>query len=202
MTLHQRSLLPSLSFCLLAFFTFSARCMNVVPTGPCAAVCNSKSATVDSDIVCYDSKFGQNNNRTDFRACLECELNSPAVDSTRVSDVTWGLCECSCSPGQNIMLIHLSDNLRYAVSTCMFGFPSPVVAQSTPCDVSCAPLQYALGSQLTGNSTIAAPGMGFCTTSRFDDNTINVCSQCYGRLNDQVAVANCEPFRSKTFVWD
>jgi hypothetical protein len=73
----------------------------------------------------------------------------------------------------------------------MFGIPEERVSISSPCQVTCAPLNASIGYRLTNNSENADPSQDFCTASRFDDPTINNCAFCYSLIDEQLFTANC-----------
>ncbi len=82
------------------------------------------------------------------------------------------------------------DNLRYTVSTCVFGFPVEKVSLSTPCQVSCAPLQDAISHNLNTNVTL--DDLSYCNLPSFQDTVgINRCAECYGRMDGEAYLANC-----------
>jgi hypothetical protein len=82
-----------------------------------------------------------------------------------------------------------TDNLRYAFSTCVYGFPESVANLSTPCTVSCQPLDSALEYDLANPS-----GVNFdtwCGASSFADNLISQCEFCFNLTQTEVYMANC-----------
>lgn len=86
--------------------------------------------------------------------------------------------------------LFLTDNLRYAFTSCVYNYPEPVTNVSTPCLVSCTPLGAALDFQLTdpvGNSLAT-----FCGDSAFADNTVSTCEFCYSLTSQQAFLANCK----------
>ena len=85
----------------------------------------------------------------------------------------------------------VQDNLRYTLSSCMFGVPEERVSISSPCQVTCAPLNASIGYHLTNDSKRGDPSTRFCTASRFDDATINNCAFCYSLIPQQLFTANC-----------
>ena len=85
------------------------------------------------------------------------------------------------------------DKLRYTLSSCMFGVPEERVSISSPCQVSCQPLNNSISYQLTNDSSIASPGTDFCSAAQFDDTTINICAFCYSLIPQQLFLANCNP---------
>lgn len=100
----------------------------------------------------------------------------------------------SVSYAQNITVCAcaytLTDNLRYALSTCVFGFPQEKISTSTPCQVSCEPLRSAIGHNLNTNATLE--DLSYCSLSSFQDTVgINRCAACYGRMDGEAYMANC-----------
>lgn len=73
----------------------------------------------------------------------------------------------------------------------MFAIPEHHISISSPCQVSCAPLNDSIGYQVTNDSSVAQPGESFCNVGDFDDTTINRCAVCYGFIPQQLFLANC-----------
>ncbi|GFF29014.1 mediator of RNA polymerase II transcription subunit 8 [Aspergillus udagawae] len=151
--------------------------LKTTPGSPCANVCNKVSSnTTASEIVCLDEQFSQTTKGSDFQNCVECQLESTYGDSSSGQrDVEWGL-----------------YNLRYAFSSCVYGFPEQVANISSPCVVSCQPLSSALDYDLDDPS-----GINFdtwCGASSFADNLISQCEFCYNLTSNmtdsQVYLAN------------
>jgi hypothetical protein len=94
-------------------------------------------------------------------------------------------------PLMSRLLLHPPDNLRYALSACMFGFPVQMVSLSSPCQVTCTPLSNAIESGLGTNATTA--DLGFCNTANFSAAAIQQCVFCYGLMDGQKYLANCMP---------
>ncbi len=69
--------------------------------------------------------------------------------------------------------------LRYTLAGCMFAIPEPHISISSPCQVSCSPLNASIGYQVTNDTSTASPGNEFCTAAPFPDATINTCAFCY-----------------------
>lgn len=86
------------------------------------------------------------------------------------------------------------DNLRYAFSSCVFGFPEKVSNISTPCVVSCHPVEPALEFQLKDPNPSSLHT--FCGDDSFADNDISQCKFCYGLTSQQAYLSNCTiPFK-------
>ncbi|KAF3387103.1 hypothetical protein F1880_000817 [Penicillium rolfsii] len=143
---------------------------------PCASICNKVSTnTTASEIVCLDNHFDDSKGKT-FEDCVTCQLQSTYVDRlSGETDVNWGL-----------------YNLRYAFTTCVFGFPESAANISTPCTVGCGGIQNAVEVDLTTPS--ANNFNDWCTATGFADNVINDCEFCYNltyhQVNPQVYMAN------------
>ncbi|GFG00449.1 hypothetical protein IFM61392_01390 [Aspergillus lentulus] len=150
------------AFLLLGHLTPAVIGLRTTPGSPCANVCNKVSSnTTGSEIVCLDEQFSQTTKGSDFQNCVECQLESTYSDSSSgQADVDWGL-----------------YNLRYAFSSCVYGFPEQVANISSPCVVSCQSLSSALVYDLDDPS-----GVNFdtwCGASAFADNVISQCEFCY-----------------------
>jgi hypothetical protein len=91
-----------------------AEAVIVSPGSPCSSSCgNVLEATRTDDIVCNQGDYA-----TDgllFQECVSCEVLSDYVSDGQ-SDTQWAL-----------------YNLRYAMSSCLFGVPDPGDVLSTPC---------------------------------------------------------------------
>ncbi len=72
----------------------------------------------------------------------------------------------------------------------MFAIPEDHISISSPCQVSCSPLNASVGYHITNDSSAATPGNDFCTASQFDDATINKCATCYSFIPQQLFMAN------------
>ncbi|KAL4891006.1 hypothetical protein BDV59DRAFT_76368 [Aspergillus ambiguus] len=160
-------------FVLLSQLASIALGLRTSPGSPCTDTCTKRSTnTTGSDIVCLDRQYSETTVGSNFQQCVECQLRSPFVDTgTGQSDVHWGL-----------------YNLRYAFSTCVYGFPESVNNLSTPCTVSCQPLSSALEYDLENPS-----GVNFdtwCGASSFADNLITQCEFCFNLTTTEVYIAN------------
>ena len=89
-------------------------------------------------------------------------------------------------------LIRDAVALRYTLSSCMFGIPEERVSISSPCQVTCTPLNVSIGYQLSNDTSGINPNLGFCTAAQFDDSTINNCAFCYSFIPQQLFLANCK----------
>lgn len=82
-----------------------------------------------------------------------------------------------------------ADNLRFTLTSCLFGYPEQVVNMSSPCVVSCQPLDSALEYDIKAPSALSFNT--WCGTSSFADNVIDQCEFCYNLTTNQVYMANC-----------
>ena len=82
------------------------------------------------------------------------------------------------------------DNLRYAFSACVYGYPAGVDSVSSQCLVSCQGLDSAIEFDLLTPNDINL--RAWCSTSTFADNQIETCEFCYNLTETQVLMANCE----------
>lgn len=73
----------------------------------------------------------------------------------------------------------------------MFGIPNERVSISSPCQVTCQPLNDSVAFQINNDTDSAEPGLDFCDAGRFDSTTINNCAFCYSLIPQQLFVANC-----------
>lgn len=91
------------------------------------------------------------------------------------------------------ILTPLLDNLRYATSVCLWGWPTHKKNVSSPCDIdyACHPLQKALE---TGNLNPAnETEYQYCTAggSVFQSSSVQNCIQCLQASSDQNYMSNC-----------
>ncbi|KAJ5090639.1 hypothetical protein N7532_009323 [Penicillium argentinense] len=132
---------------------------------PCADVCGSSNTTA-SEIACLDSQYNQTKGGA-FEKCVSCQLESTYTDRTSgETDVNWGL-----------------YNLRYAVSSCIFGYPAQTSNLSSPCPVSCDGVRAAVETDLKNPS--ADNFNSWCGVSTFADNVVNSCEFCYNLTASQ-----------------
>lgn len=87
------------------------------------------------------------------------------------------------------MLTILQDNLRYAFSTCVYGYPGSQGNTSTPCLVSCQPMFSAIEYDLQSPNSVTFDT--FCGVPSFADNLIDMCEFCYSLTSTQRFLANC-----------
>ncbi|RMZ75743.1 hypothetical protein DV737_g5154, partial [Chaetothyriales sp. CBS 132003] len=162
-----------LLYLVAAFALLQLSCaFQYVPESGCQSVCSEGS--LDADAVCLDTEFNSTARGRRLRSCVGCLLNSTAVDTTRnVTDVEFGLLA-----------------LRFTLSSCMFGIPDERVSLSSPCQVTCTPLNESIGHGLTKSPAYTDARLDYCTVGQFDDTTINNCAFCYSLIPQQLFVAN------------
>lgn len=157
-------------FTLLPLVAYGLR---ITPRSPCAEFCEKPSTnTTGDDIVCRDGKFFDTEEGTRFRKCVSCELESTHHRlKPSESDVEWGF-----------------YNLRYALSSCMFGFPANNTPHSSPCDVSCDLIKDALAIKLKNPE--ARSVYDFCGVDDFSNKAVTQCAVCYSMKEDEKIVGN------------
>ncbi|KAJ5096028.1 hypothetical protein NUU61_005384 [Penicillium alfredii] len=170
--IRSRLLALVLTGILLSRFFPAVDALRTAEGSPCADVCHkSSSNTTSSEIACLDASYNATKGRT-FEKCVDCQLRSTYDNpSTGESDVNWGL-----------------YNLRYAFSTCVYGFPHSVSNVSSPCPVACDGIRPAIEFDLTNPSSFNFDA--WCSTSSFADNIVNTCEFCYNLTTTQVYLAN------------
>ncbi|KAH7318583.1 hypothetical protein B0I35DRAFT_246648 [Stachybotrys elegans] len=143
----------------------------VTPSSPCSSSCgNTNDATSTDEIVCSRSDY-QLGNGAVFQSCVECELSS-TYQNNGTSDTQ--------------MMLY---NMRYATSSCLFGFPENEAAVSTPCvtDRSCGAFQVALRF---GNLSTDFENYDYCAAWPTTDTVdLDACQDCL-RVSDQGYLAN------------
>ncbi|KAJ5731316.1 uncharacterized protein N7483_005824 [Penicillium malachiteum] len=172
---QSKMLATTLVAVLLSSFIPSVSALRVASGSSCTDVCSkwgSATNTTASEISCLDTSYNSTTKGEDFKDCISCELNSTYVDSaTGETDVNWGL-----------------FNLRYALSTCVFGYPSSISNTSSPCPVACGTIQDAIQYDIT-DPTVNNIGL-WCDTASFADNVISVCEFCYSLTWNQLFLTN------------
>ncbi|OJJ89260.1 uncharacterized protein ASPGLDRAFT_116203 [Aspergillus glaucus CBS 516.65] len=140
---------------------------------PCASVCNRDSTnTTSSEIVCLDRQYNSTLKGTHFQECVDCQLRSDFFDTiSGESDVTWGL-----------------HNLRYAFTSCLYGYPHQVANISSPCVVTCSSLQPALDQNIQNPSAYGF--FEWCGSSAFTDVVATQCHECYNLTANQIYLGN------------
>ncbi|EXJ81457.1 hypothetical protein A1O3_07749 [Capronia epimyces CBS 606.96] len=158
--------------CLLTVLLRLTSALQSVPGSPCETVC-STAGSLEQNVVCLDADYQSLDQGRAFQKCVACQLNSTEVDTRHnETDVEWALLA-----------------LRYTLAGCMFAIPEQHISISSPCQVSCAPLNASIGYQVTNDSS-STPGNDFCTVGQFDDGDINKCALCYSFIPQQLFLAN------------
>jgi hypothetical protein len=84
-------------------------------------------------------------------------------------------------------------NLRFAFSSCVYGYPEKVTNSSNSCPVACEQIKSSVEYQL--DSPAGENIETWCDTASFADNEITDCNACYNLTSDemrpQVYLANC-----------
>ncbi|KAL2068250.1 hypothetical protein VTL71DRAFT_16348 [Oculimacula yallundae] len=168
--MRPSSLAPALV--LITSFAAPTTALIASTSSPCAAQCgNSLSSTIGSDIVCTNADFNSTAAGSVYQNCVSCQIASTYVDPiTRQSDLHWGI-----------------YNLRYALSTCLFGFPNKNSVGGTPCttSTSCGSIQNAFEfDSLSLNSS----SYGFCPS--LPAATVPHCTQCLQVLTTEFYLTN------------
>ncbi|KAJ5996326.1 hypothetical protein N7499_007358 [Penicillium canescens] len=139
---------------------------------PCTDVCGTITNTTSSEISCLDQSYNTTSTGKDFEKCISCQLESDFhISATGESDVDWGL-----------------YNLRYAFSTCVFGYPDSISNTSSPCPVACDGVRPAVRTDIDDPSTSNLHS--WCDDVSFADNVVNTCEFCYNLTTTQVYMAN------------
>ncbi|KAL4864604.1 hypothetical protein BDV12DRAFT_175919 [Aspergillus spectabilis] len=145
----------------LFLFGQVALALRTTPGSPCESTCSPSNDTLPSEIVCLDTEYNTTDVGRKFEQCVGCQLQSTfSDDNTGQTDVEWGL-----------------YNLRFAFSTCVYGFPESVSNISSSCPVACGDLEPSLEYDLRSPN-----GLNFdtwCGTTSFADNEITDCGICY-----------------------
>ncbi|OBT67162.1 hypothetical protein VE03_02681 [Pseudogymnoascus sp. 23342-1-I1] len=166
----MRLLIPSTAI-VAAGFVGQGAAIRAVPSSPCASLCGDVTSTTGSDILCTSEDLSSNKGQV-FSKCISCQVTSTAIDSkTGDTDLKWML-----------------YNLRYAMSSCMWGFPGNSSVQNTPCLTSraCEPFQG--GLQYNGLSPNVST-YDYCPSMPIADPAVGRCSKCI-QQGDQTYLAN------------
>jgi len=83
-----------------------------------------------------------------------------------------------------------TDNLRYAIDWCIFGYPDNNNAPSTPCDSSCLSIQKTLKANMSQPSQNTA-AYGYCQDGSFMAG-VDLCSSCYALVDNHGYLSNCK----------
>ncbi|ELR06006.1 hypothetical protein VC83_06886 [Pseudogymnoascus destructans] len=166
----MRLFIPSTAIVAAGFVGQSAA-IRTVPSSPCASLCGDVTSTTNSEILCTQADLNTAKGQV-FSKCISCQMASTAMDpKTGDTDLKWVL-----------------YNLRYAMSSCMWGFPGNSSVQNTPCLTSraCEPFQGNLQYQgLSPNITT----YDYCPNTLPSEVIINRCKDCI-RQGDQTYLSN------------
>lgn len=182
---------------------------------PCMSVCHKESTnTTASEIACLDDQYGRDKGKgKTFQDCVTCLLESTYVDRlSGETDVDWGLCKLISKKCISLTwvlvggpLTRTEDNLRFAFTTCVFGYPQSAANISTPCTVGCEGIESA--SELNLLNPSSDNFHDWCGSTGFADNAISDCEFCYNQTYhmayQQVFMANCafhSPLSSLSFL--
>ncbi|KAL4922489.1 hypothetical protein BDW62DRAFT_53797 [Aspergillus aurantiobrunneus] len=169
------SLKSTSRWAVLVLFAQLACGLRTTPGSPCEGTCSPSNDTVPSEIVCLDREYSSTDVGRKFRDCVSCQLESTFVDeSSRQSDVEWGL-----------------FNLRFAFSSCVYGYPEVVSDVSNPCPVACEDLETPIEYEVENPSPEYLET--WCDTASFSDIEITDCGVCYNLTSDstsQIYMAN------------
>ncbi|KAK2606182.1 hypothetical protein QQS21_003352 [Conoideocrella luteorostrata] len=160
--------------------------LEVTPGSRCAAECldspegnpyrATDSTTTTGDISCRDVDYSTTDVGIKFRKCLDCLQSSKKVDKAE-SDLKW-----------------YTYNLRYTLSTCLYGSPNAVKdgTVAAQCDLgrACKPLKeplIAAGFDANPNST-----WDYCTAKdgTFMGASLSPCISCLQATQGEVYLSN------------
>ncbi|KFX87823.1 hypothetical protein V490_07995, partial [Pseudogymnoascus sp. VKM F-3557] len=165
----MRLIIPS-TVIVAAGFVGQSDAIRSVPSSPCASLCGDVTSTTGSDILCKEADLHTAKGQT-FSKCISCQMTSKAIDpSTGDTDLKWVL-----------------YNLRYAMSSCMWGFPGNSSVENTPCLTSraCEPFEGNLQYQgLSPNIST----YDYCSNMPPSD-AVQRCNSCI-RQGDQTYLSN------------
>src|SRR5436305_1177121 len=86
--------------------------------------------------------------------------------------------------------------MRFALSSCIYGFPTEKISLSSPCQVSCATLSNAIESGLGTNVTTT--DLGFCNSANFSVPSLFGCPVVDLQLNHNTTA--CELFYRRLWL--
>jgi hypothetical protein len=111
-----------------------AAAIHVAAGSQCESLCgNVHDLTSPDDVVCKESDYATSAAGMVFQQCTTCQLSSNYV-SGRDSDLQWLLCKLILDGDDGWATADvLTDNLRYAVSYCVYGYPENDEVTSNPC---------------------------------------------------------------------
>ncbi|KIV94195.1 hypothetical protein PV10_01984 [Exophiala mesophila] len=162
-----------LVLCLLTTLVRPATALQTVPGSPCQSTC-ARAGNLQDNVVCLDADYGESETGRLYRECVSCQLNSTAIDTGKnETDVEFALIA-----------------LRYTLAGCMFAIPRPYISISSPCQVSCQPLNDSIGYQITEDDSHLEPTDDFCRAGIFPSKVIDSCAFCYSLIPQQLFLAN------------
>lgn len=90
--------------------------------------------------------------------------------------------------------ILVSDNLRFAVDVCLWGFPGKAETASSPCNLAstCGPLESVFKKGIPDPSK--GDQYGYCAASdgSMGSNKLAGCRECLRTTSNQAYLANCK----------
>ncbi|KAG5950903.1 hypothetical protein E4U53_004214 [Claviceps sorghi] len=136
----------------------------------------SESNTYTGDVSCRDVDYSTTDAGIKFRTCMQCLQTSSKVDKTE-SDLKWYI-----------------YNLRFTVTTCLFGVPKPpangTVASQCNINKACRSLQ----APLTADQLQSTPDTSwdYCTAhdGAFMDLSLSSCIYCLQATEGEVYISN------------
>lgn len=194
-----------LAFPLFLSWAATSRALQVTPASRCAVHCldspggngfkASDSNTYVHDISCGDLDYSTTDTGIRFRRCMECLRTSPKVVEAE-SDLKWYICEKLILFFPYIMVLTLLDNLRFTVTTCLFGAPKApsngTVASQCDIDEACKPLSV----PLTADQLQPSPKTtwDYCTAhdGAFVASGLSSCVNCLQATEGVVYLSNCK----------
>jgi len=181
--------------------------LQVTPGSHCATYCldspggnpfkASDSTTNTTDISCRDRDYSNTDKGIKFKTCLDCLQNSSKVDKDE-SDLRWYICKPFLAHLAFLpptTLTYSSDNLRYALATCLFAEPHalPNYTLDSTCNIdqACKPLKDPLTAD--GLDPVPKQTSGYCTANdgTFMGSHLSSCISCLQATEGQVYLSNC-----------
>ncbi|KAI9677502.1 MAG: hypothetical protein M1817_006456 [Caeruleum heppii] len=155
--------------------------LRVSPKSSCASVCLASSSVDDAnstastavsgaEIVCRDPEYTGTDEGQSFKACEECLAGSATLNG----------------PAEFTELFSFLYNIRFAFSYCLYGVPDNAKVISTPCVVSCQPLQSSVTTQLISNDT--SDPYEYCQGPILDG--VSKCASCLNMTSDERVLGN------------
>lgn len=174
----------------------------VVSGSDCTAACFSNStgsayATNSTDVTCHDTDYSTTDAGKGFQTCVACEFQVPTFEHTTTqTDIGWALCKHWKKQIKVLILwlnLHISVNIRYTLSSCLYGFPNNNSVHKTEarpqCADSCSTLSDAIETNLATPSN--ATTYDYCHDSTFQSN-VDACASCYNVVQNQRYLSNCK----------